>query len=122
MSDMEESVRRSIVALLMDERARLLATAEAEEAKGIPDETYYQYLSGMVHGVVRAALQISESQSVHCEATMSDPEGDILNTYIEIGGRWERAAIVAWLNEGGVLGELFAYAIERGEHLRGDDE
>lgn len=58
MSDMDEPVRHSIVAFLLDEHARLLATAEAEEEKGIPDETYYQYLSGMIHGVARLAMDI----------------------------------------------------------------
>lgn len=67
MSDMEESVRRSIVALLMDERARLLATAEAEEEKGIPDETYYQYLSGMIHGVARLAMDIERGEHLKDE-------------------------------------------------------
>ncbi|MDI9628077.1 MAG: hypothetical protein QM286_05975 [Acidobacteriota bacterium] len=34
----------------------------------------------------------------------------------------ERAAIVAWLREGGQGMKLVAAAIERGEHLGGDDE
>ena len=65
---------------------------------------------------------------------MSDPEGDVLNSYIEMGAKWERAAIVAWLRakaERAFLGERdpqdslvgdIATWIERGEHLRGDDE
>lgn len=55
---------------------------------------------------------------------MSDLEGDILNTYMEMGARWERQAIVKWLRKHDILefGGAFAYYIERGEHLRGDDE
>ena len=67
---------------------------------------------------------------------MSDLEGDILNTYIEMGARWERQAIVAWLrseacfkwllhNTGGFTRDQasnLAQAIVDDEHLRGDDE
>jgi len=38
------------------------------------------------------------------------------------GAAEERSAIVAWLREGGQGMKLVAAAIERGEHLAGDDE
>lgn len=129
MSDLEDSVNRSIVGLLWDERARLIAVVEEIEAEGIPDDAYYHYLSGMVHGIARAAIQISESQGVHCEATTSEYNiGHTDGYYIGVteGERQERAAIVAWLSTGCAadwwMAPDFAEAIERGDHLGGDDE
>ncbi len=51
---------------------------------------------------------------------MSDPVVDALR----LGKAMEREAIVAWLRIHDVveLGGAFADAIERGEHLGGDDE
>jgi len=57
MSDFEERARRWIASLLRDELARLEATIKEEEAKGIPDPTYYGYVSGMVHGLVLVAFE-----------------------------------------------------------------
>ncbi len=64
MSDLEESVHRSIVGLLWEEHARLMALVAEQELKGIPDDTYYQYLSGMVAGLARAAIQVERGYHI----------------------------------------------------------
>jgi len=52
-----------------------------------------------------------------------DAERAAFQLGIEHGQRFEREAIVAWLRaDGGDVCNAYADEIERGEHLRGDDE
>ena len=68
------------------------------------------------------ALSLTTSSPAHTlAATMSDPVVDALR----LGKAMEREAIVAWLEDakrGDLSGRYLASFIERGEHLRGDDE
>lgn len=59
-----------------------------------------------------------------CETTMSDRRygPDEHNADYERGREDERAAIVAWLSKPGLFLSGVAEVIERGEHLRDDDE
>jgi hypothetical protein len=50
----------------------------------------------------------------------TETEATVVTAYVESVRQRERAAIVTWLRDGGP--KLIAAAIERGAHLRGDDE
>lgn len=56
---------------------------------------------------------------------MSDPDGDIMNSYIAMGAKWERTAVVKYLrNSWTILVSIddLACGIENGEHLRSNNE
>ena len=59
------------------------------------------------------------------ESIMSDPDGDIMNSYIAMGAKWERTAVVKYLrNSWTILVSIddLACGIENGEHLRSNNE